>query len=134
MFWKAFIVQTSRRCSDVCRAIGRVIHTNAILYDWCYDFIEPQLKYQFILQMESLATKLEVIWPKLVPDSIVGHGVEAQLSRDMLACGVATYDKKPEIYKLVPGTNTFSVIYRFNQLKVNRTAVQGLWTKLYVNC
>ncbi|MEO7766994.1 MAG: heparin/heparin-sulfate lyase HepB, partial [Ferruginibacter sp.] len=89
--------------ADVCRDIGRIIHTNAIVYDWCYDLIEEPTKKLLILQMESLATKLEVIWPKLVQGSIVGHGVEAQLSRDMLACGIATYDEKPAIYKLVAG-------------------------------
>ncbi|MFC4213584.1 heparin/heparin-sulfate lyase HepB [Pedobacter lithocola] len=89
--------------ADVCRDIGNAIHTMAVVYDWCYDLIGDKEKKVLITQMESLATKLEVVWPKLVQGSIVGHGVEAQLSRDMLSCGIATYDEKPEIYNLVAG-------------------------------
>jgi hypothetical protein len=89
--------------ADVCRDIGRVILTNAIVYDWCYDLISPQQKKWLIVKMENLGKQLEIVWPKLVQGSIVGHGSEAQLARDMLACGVATYDEKPEIYRLAAG-------------------------------
>jgi len=89
--------------ADVCRDIGRVILTNAIIYDWCYDLLGEQEKKGLINQMESLGKHLEIVWPKLVQGSIVGHGAEAQLARDMLSCGVATYDEKPEIYNLAAG-------------------------------
>jgi len=88
---------------DVCREIGRVILTNALIYDWCYDLIPEQEKKTLINGMELLATKLEIVWPELKQGSVVGHGTEAQLSRDMLACGIATYNEKPEIYKLAAG-------------------------------
>lgn len=89
--------------ADVCRDIGRTIHTMAIVYDWCYGLMGAAEKKSLVIQMESLAAKLEVVWPKLVQGSIVGHGVEAQLARDMLACGIATYNEKPEIYNLAAG-------------------------------
>jgi len=89
--------------ADVCRDIGRVILTNAIVYDWCYDLISNLQKKELIYQMENLGKQLEIVWPKLVQGSIVGHGAEAQLARDMLSCGVATYDEKPEIYNLAAG-------------------------------
>jgi heparin/heparan-sulfate lyase len=89
--------------ADVCRDIGRVILTNAIIYDWCYHLINIQEKQLLINWMESFGKQLEIEWPKLIQGSIVGHGTEAQLIRDMLACGIATYDEKPEIYNLVTG-------------------------------
>jgi len=88
---------------DVCREIGRSIVTGSIVYDWCYDLTTAAQKKYLIRRMETLATKLEVEWPHLIQSSIIQHGSEAQLSRDMLSCGIATYDEKPEIYNLVAG-------------------------------
>ena len=53
--------------------------------------------------MESLATDMEVKWPQLVQASVTGHGVEAQVARDILSCGIATYDENPEIYRRAAG-------------------------------
>ncbi len=88
---------------DVCRDIGRVILTTALVYDWCYDLIKEEEKASLIAVMESLATEMEVKWPLLVQGSVCGHGVEAQLARDLLSCGIAVYDEKPEIYTRVAG-------------------------------
>ncbi len=88
---------------DVCREIGRAIVTGAIVYDWCYSLLTAAEKQHLIVQMETLATQLEIEWPKLKQGSVTGHGAEAQLSRDMLSCGVATYNEKPEIYNLAAG-------------------------------
>lgn len=89
---------------DICRLVGRAILTGSMVYDWCYDLLTPEEKEILIGRMETLAaTGLEVEWPKLVQGSVTGHGSEAQLARDMLACGVATYDEKPEIYNLAAG-------------------------------
>jgi len=88
---------------DVCREIGRAIITGAIVYDWCYSLTSASEKLILIGRMETLATYLEIEWPKLRQSSITGHGAEAQLARDMLSCGVATYNEKPEIYQLAAG-------------------------------
>jgi len=88
---------------DVCREIGRVIVTGAIVYDWCYALTTAAEKQTLIGRMETLATQLEIKWPTLKQGSVTGHGAEAQLARDMLSCGVATYNEKPEIYRLAAG-------------------------------
>ena len=88
---------------DVCREIGRAIVTGAIVYDWCYELTTAAEKQTLISQMETLATQLEIEWPTLKQGSVTGHGAEAQLARDMLSCGVATYNEKPEIYQLAAG-------------------------------
>ena len=88
---------------DMCRDIGRVILATAVVYDWCYDLITPEEKESLIAIMESLAADMEVKWPRLVQGSVVDHGTEAQLLRDILSFGVAVYDEKPEIYQRVAG-------------------------------
>jgi hypothetical protein len=86
---------------DICRVIGRAILTGSMVYDRCYDLLSAEEKEILIGRMETLAaTGLEVDWPKLMQGSVTGHGSEAQLARNMLACGVATYNEKPEIYNL----------------------------------
>ena len=89
--------------NDVCREIGRVILATAIVYDWCYDLITTAEKKSLIAIMESLAVDMEVKWPQLIQGSVTGHGVEAQLARDILTCGIATYDENPEIYHRAAG-------------------------------
>ncbi|NEW85075.1 MAG: heparinase [Mariniphaga sp.] len=100
-YHKTFVIDHNK--ADVCRDIGRVILMTAIVYDWCYDLIDLQDKKWLITRMENLGKQLEIVWPKLVQGSIVGHGSEAQLGRDMLSCAIATYDEKPEIYHLAAG-------------------------------
>ena len=89
--------------NGVCRDIGRIILATAVVYDWCYDLIAQEEKISLIAVMESLATDMEIKWPRLVQSSITDHGTEAQLLRDMLACGIATYDEKPAIFQRAAG-------------------------------
>lgn len=100
-FDSLLIVETKR--GDYCREMGRVILTNAIVYDWCYDLLSLPQKKILINKMETLATMMEIEWPKLVQGSITGHGTEAQVSREMLSAGIAVYNEKPEIYNLAAG-------------------------------
>lgn len=88
---------------DVCRDIGQVILTTAMVYDWCYNLLNIGEKQSLIHIMESLATDMEIQWPILKQNSVCGHGVEAQLARDMLSCAIATYDEKPDIYNRTAG-------------------------------
>lgn len=88
---------------DVCREIGRVILTTSLVYDWCYDLINENEKNYLIDIMESLATEMEIKWPYLIQTSVGGHGVEAQVARDMLCCGIAVYNEKPDIYMRAAG-------------------------------
>lgn len=88
---------------DVCRDIGRIVLATAVVYDWCYDLISPEERKVLITIMESLAADMEVQWPRLSQASVTGHGVEAQVARDILSCGIATYDENPEIYRRAAG-------------------------------
>lgn len=110
---------------DVCRDIGRVILTTAIVYDWCYSLIEEREKQLLISKMEALAASMEIEWPRLVQGSVTGHGVEAQLSRDLLACGIATYDEKPEIYTRAAGRLLAELIPARNYVYPNSAHPQG---------
>jgi len=83
--------------------IGRIILATSVVYDWCYDLIAAAEKQSLIKIMESLATNLEVRWPQLPMGSVVGHGPEFQLLRDLLSLGIAVYDENPEIYRRVAG-------------------------------
>ena len=115
---------------DVCREIGRAIVTGAIVYDWCYALTTAAEKQTLIGRMETLATQLEIKWPTLKQGSVTGHGAEAQLARDMLSCGVATYNEKPEIYRLRQEELWLSLCLHENfsirQVTITREAVTGL--------
>lgn len=87
--------------ADVTREIGRYIVTGSMVYDWCYKYLTAKEKKLLISCMEQLGMHMEAKWPKLIQGSIVGHGAEAELSRDLLSFGVATYDEKPIVYNLV---------------------------------
>lgn len=100
-FDSTLIIETKK--GDYCREMGRVILTNAIVYDWCYDLLNSNQKKLLINKMETLASMMEIEWPRLGQGSITGHGTEAQVSREMLSCGIAVYDEKPEIYNLAAG-------------------------------
>ena len=93
----------NRRKGDFSRDIGRIIFATAVVYDWCYDLIAPDGKKSLIAIMESLAAGMEVKWPHLVQGSVTGHGVEAQVARDLLSCGIAAWDENPEIYRRAAG-------------------------------
>jgi hypothetical protein len=88
---------------DITREIGRAIVTGAIVYDWCYPLLTEKEKQILLARMEILATNMEIEWPHIKGSSLTGHTVEAQLSRDMLSLGIATYDENPEIYKRIAG-------------------------------
>lgn len=100
-FFAALNIDTSK--ADLTREIGRAVVTGAIVYDWCYALLTAAEKQRLIGAMETLAAQMEIKWPLLVQSSVTGHGAEAQLSRDMLSFGVATYDEKPIIYHLAAG-------------------------------
>lgn len=110
---------------DACRDMGRAILTTAIVYDWCYELLGEPEKQLLIGRMEALAAAMEIEWPKLVQGSVVGHGVEAQLSRDMLACGIATYDEKPTIYTRAAGRLLAELIPARNYVYPSAAHPQG---------
>lgn len=91
------------KISDISRAIGRLMVTGAIVYDWCYDQLTSAEKTRFINAFVRLAKMLECGYPPVKGNSVVGHVSEWMLMRDLLSTGIAIYDEFPEMYNLSAG-------------------------------
>jgi len=82
---------------------GHVMYVSSEVYDWCYDLLTTSQKAKIISICESIAAKTEIEWPPIRQGSVVGHGSEAQLLRDMLCFAIATYNERPDIWEYVGG-------------------------------
>lgn len=91
------------KISDISRAIGRLMVTGSIVYDWCYDQLKAEEKTRFVNAFVRLATMLECGYPPVKDNSIVGHASEWMIMRDLLSTGIAIYDEFPEMYHLTAG-------------------------------
>ena len=89
--------------SDISRAIGRLMSTGSIVYDWCYDQLTPVEKDRFVKAFVRLAEMLECGYPPVKDNSIVGHASEWMIMRDLISTGIAIYDEYPEMYNLSAG-------------------------------
>ncbi len=89
--------------SDVTRDKGQVLLTAGIVYDWCYDLIDPAEKTEWVALIETLASDMAIGYPPRDLSVLVGHSSEAQLLRDQLGAGVAIYDEKPDMYNSAAG-------------------------------
>ncbi|NCB69981.1 MAG: heparinase [Bacteroidia bacterium] len=89
--------------SDISRAIGRLMITGSIVYDWCYDQLTPVEKDRFVKAFVRLAEMLECGYPPVKDNSIVGHASEWMIMRDLISTGIAIYDEYPEMYNLSAG-------------------------------
>ncbi|MFP5041117.1 heparin/heparin-sulfate lyase HepB [Parasediminibacterium sp. JCM 36343] len=96
-------LQFDKKTPDLTREMGRAILTGSLVYDWCYSLLSSAEKTTLIGRMETLATQMEIEWPQIKGSSITSHTVEAQLARDMLSFGIATYNEKPIIYNRIAG-------------------------------
>lgn len=85
---------------DVSRPIGRMMVTGAVVYDWCYDFLTPEEKEEFIVQFIRLAKLFEIGYPIVRQGSLTGHIGEWMVMRDMLSAGIAVYDEYPDMYRV----------------------------------
>lgn len=88
---------------DVTRVMGHTIFVAAEVYDWCYPLLTPLDKTIITLNCESVAAGMEVNYPPSAQGAICGHAGEAQLLRDLVSLGIATYDERPDIYNYVGG-------------------------------
>ena len=109
---------------DVSRPIGRMMVTAAVVYDWCYDYLEAEEKEEFIAQIIRLARLFEIGYPINRPGSLTGHIGEWMIMRDMLSAGIAVYDEYPEMYleaavkffrDLLPARNWFYPGHAYHQ-------------------
>ena len=84
---------------DISRAIGLVMVSVGMVYDWCYPWLDdhgPDL----IREAYRLARMLEIGYPPTGQGAITGHAGEAMLLRDLLGTGLAIHDESPEMYQL----------------------------------
>ncbi|NLB80213.1 MAG: hypothetical protein GX800_01030, partial [Clostridiaceae bacterium] len=85
------------------RPAGQTVFHISQVYDWCYDLLSREEKL-FLIERGTDIIKggMETKWPP-TGGGVTGHTSEAQLQRDMLAFGIATYDERPDIYNVVAG-------------------------------
>ncbi len=89
--------------SDISRAIGRLMISGSMVYDWCYDQLTSAEKARFVNAFVRLAKMLECGYPPTKDNSIVGHASEWMIMRDLISTGIAIYDEFPEMYHLAAG-------------------------------
>jgi hypothetical protein len=82
---------------------GQTVFTIGIVYDWCYDQLTGDDKSFFKQAVISTAQKMEIGWPPTKQGAVTGHGVEAQLQRDIMAACIALYDESPDMYETAAG-------------------------------
>ena len=85
--------------TDVTRSIGHTILTAALVYDWCFDSLEPAERTAMAERMIELAERTEIGYPPFRQMVVNGHGNEMQFTRDMVAMGIALYDENPLPYR-----------------------------------
>ena len=86
---------------DICRKSGESIFSTALVYDWCYPLLSAAEKQLLLSRMLYYAVEMEVGWPPFRQSAAIGHGNEAQISRDLLAMAIAVWNEDPEPYRFV---------------------------------
>ncbi len=112
--------------SDQCRDYGLAMLTAAKVYDWCFDTLTEDDKYQLMAGVEHKLCagyvedeawiarwkengyidpifKMEVGFPPVRQGAVVGHGAECQIMRDYLAMAIAVYDEHPDWWEFIGG-------------------------------
>jgi len=106
--------------ADICRHFGLAMYVAACVFDWCYDLLNDDDKYEImcgvgynlcagetdgILKAGFTKTiekvKMEVGFPPVRQNAVTGHGCELQLMRDFLSFAIATYEEDPTWWELV---------------------------------
>ncbi len=110
---------------DVTRPMGHVIFLASQVYDWCYPLLTEDEKNYIIARCEWTASMMEVGYPPSGQGAVCGHGGEAQLFRDLLGLGIATYDERPDIYNFVAGRLLSEFVITRNYWYESATHHQG---------
>jgi heparin/heparan-sulfate lyase len=109
---------------DISRAIGRMMVTAAIVYDWGYPVLTSEQKSRFVAQELRLAKEMETGYPPYEGGYLAGHASEWMIMRDLLSAGVAIYDEYPDMYRyaanrffngLLPPRNFWYAGHAFHQ-------------------
>ena len=101
-----FLLQSSEFDKGIMKArwSGHLIFASSLVYDWCYSYLTSEEKRIITEKCEAMAEKyFEMGYPPSKQAAISGHGAEAQLLRDLLSLGIATYDERPDIYEFCAG-------------------------------
>lgn len=119
------------------RLSGHVIFVLSLVYDWLYSEISDDERVLLIELGEKFALDLEMNYPPFcdsVPETIAGHGLEAQLLRDMLSFGIAIYDERPDIYNYCGGVFFEKFVPTINAMYENRMHNDGVDYGAYRTC
>jgi len=119
------------------RFSGHVIFVMAIVYDWLYYDFTVEERELLIDLCERCAPDLEMNYPPFcdsTPEVIAGHGLEAQLLRDMISFSIAVYDERPDIYDCCAGAFFEKFVPNINKLYENRIHNDGVDYGAYRTC
>ena len=104
--------------SDQTREFGYVMYITACVYDWCYDILSEDDKFQLTAGIEHKictgttsnttdstygGVKMEMGFPPYKQGAVSGHGSERQLLRDYLSFAIAIYDETPGWWDFIGG-------------------------------
>ncbi len=104
--------------SDGTREFGFCMYITACVYDWCYDILSADDKFQLAAGVEHIlcrgttsepdkgsfgGVKMEMGFPPTAQGPVSGHGSERQLLRDYLSMAIAVYDEEPSWWNYVGG-------------------------------
>lgn len=84
-------------------ANGMIVYVIGAVYDWCFSLLDAETRQLFHDTVIRLGQYLEVGYPPVKIGAFTGHGVEAQLMRDLMAAGIAMFDEYPNIYQNTAG-------------------------------
>ena len=111
---------------DPTRSAGQLIYVSSLVYDWCYPLMTQEDKKLFVSYCQANASTMEIGWPPKRQGAVCGHGSEAQLMRDLLSFGIATYDEYPDIYNYVGGRYLSEYLKPRNYWASANTQHQGM--------
>ncbi len=92
--------------SDVYHGPSHVMVVLAAVYDWCYDYLTEEDKWQMITGCALiLGPQMEegMQYPPSGMSAVSGHGTGPQLTRDWLTVSIVFYDEAPDWYRYVAG-------------------------------
>ncbi len=111
---------------DVYHGASHVMVVLAAVYDWCYDVLTEDDKWQMITGSTTcLWPTMEFNYPPNDYNGISGHGTGPQLLRDYMSLAVAFYDEAPDWWEFVMGRYFQEYLPVANQQYVNGWISQG---------